>query len=228
MRAVVIQHLPFENLGTFSDVLESAGFGCRYANAVRDDLAPAHDADLIVILGGPISANDHVRFPFLKEELTLIERRVGRGLPTLGVCLGAQLIAKVMGADVRPMGHKEIGWSALTLTEAGRQSPLAQLSTPVLHWHGEMFDIPDGVERLAGTDLCPNQAFAAGDHTLALQFHAEVNETAQAQWLVGHVAELDQAGMDFDALRRDAAEWGEKNAANGARMLRQWLQALKR
>ena len=125
MKAIAIRHLPFEDLGAFGDVLESTGFDCEYVNAAHDDLAAARDAELAVILGGPISANDQARFPFLEEALALIEHRIGRGAPTLGVCLGAQLIARAMGAGVRPMGHKEIGWSRLALTGAGLRSPLA-------------------------------------------------------------------------------------------------------
>ncbi len=224
MKGVVIQHLPFEDTGVFGDVLADANIHCERVDAPRDDLAPARDADLTVILGGPISANDVRRFPFLKTELDLIEHRLAQAKPTLGVCLGAQLIAKALGAAIRPLAQKEIGWSALEPTAAGTGSPLACLTTPVLHWHGETFDLPDGTENLARTDLCPNQAFAVGGHTLALQFHAEVREESLAQWLVGHIVELDRANISLEALRRDAGRWGSQNEASGKRMLRQWLR----
>ena len=227
MNAVAVTHVPFETIGGFGAVLKDAGIHCEHVDAATGDLSPARDAALLVVMGGPISANDVHRFPFLNDELALIEHRVENNKPTIGVCLGAQLIARVMGARVYPMAQKEIGWSSLNLTEAGRQSPLAHLTTPVLHWHGETFDLPAGAESLASTALCPHQAFAAGRHVLALQFHAEVGAQAQERWLVGHISELDQVNANLDELRRDAAEWGERGKANGGRMLQQWLRALE-
>ena len=224
INGTIIQHLAFENAGVFGDVFADIGVHCTRIDASRDDLASARDADMTVIMGGPISANDSYRFPFLNKELELIEHRLAQAKPTLGVCLGAQLIAKAMGAAIRPLPHKEIGWSVPELTDAGMRSPLAHLTTPVLHWHGETFDLPGGATHLARTDLCPNQAFAVGGHTLALQFHAEVREGSLEQWLIGHIGELDRANISLETLRRDTGRWGARNEINGARMLRQWLR----
>ena len=224
MRATIIKHVPFEGIGAFGKPLEDAEIGCEVIHAATQPLDAAKDADLTIVMGGPISANDQLRFPFLAEELALLEYRIQAGKLTIGVCLGAQLIAKAMGADVYPMPQKEIIWSAVELTEAGMNSPLAKLTTPVLHWHGEMFDVPDGADHLACTPLCAHQAFAIARHTLALQFHAEVERHNVEQWLLGHINELDQAGVDLSQLRRDTTRWATQNEINGQRMLRQWLE----
>ena len=226
LKAIVIEHLPFENIGAFGESLEAAGIGLKALCAATQPLDTARNADLVMVMGGPISANDQRRFPFLTAELALLEHRIEHGKPTLGVCLGAQLIAKVLGARVYPMQQKEIGWSSLELTAAGANTPLAQLTAPVLHWHGEMFDIPDGTDNLANTPLCPHQAFAVANHTLALQFHVEVRPPALEQWLLGHISELDQTGIDVPALRKDTAQWAAQSVSNGQRMIRQWLDKL--
>ena len=226
MRVVAIQHLSFEDLGSFAQFFEGQGDQIEMKDATRDDLHPARDADLLIVLGGPISANDSARFPFLTDECHLLEHRISLGLPTIGVCLGAQLIAQVLGAKVYPMGLKEIGFSALAFTEAGRAHPLAKISAPVLHWHGETFDLPENATRLASTALCAEQAFAYGDHTLALQFHLEVRSQELERWLVGHIVELETAGVDLSGLRADSAKWSALLEAEAGNMLKDWLASL--
>ena len=126
------------------------------------------------------------------------------------------------------MGHKEIGFGPLTLTDAGRAGPLRHLeSVPVLHWHGDAFQIPDGAESLALTPLCATQGFSVGRHTLALQFHPEVDVAAGIErWLTGHAAELAGAGIDPRVLRGQAARIGPELREAGQKMLAEWLQAL--
>lgn len=226
MKVVAIQHLAFEDLGNFADCFATQGHQIETKDATCDDLLPARHADLVIVLGGPISVNDSNRFPFLKDEIQILEHRLSRGLPTIGICLGAQLIARVLGARVYPMGFKEIGFSALQFTDAGRAHPLARVSTPVLHWHGETFDLPAGATRLAFTELCAEQAFSVGDHTLALQFHLEVRSQELERWLVGHIVELEAAGVDLSRLRTDAEKWSVSLAAEASHMLEAWMGAL--
>ena len=219
----VIRHLCFEGLGTLAQELEGLGLAFDYLDPPTDALAGARDAEILIVMGGPVSVNDGDRFPFLVDVAAVIRQRIDSRLPTLGICLGAQLIARAMGARVVPMAAPEIGWHALTLTARARSGPLRHLTTPVLHWHGETFDLPPGTEALASTAACPNQAFAVGDHTLALQFHIEVSAAHLEHWLVGHIHELDHHGIGVEELRADAGRFAAAATAGGGRVLAQWL-----
>lgn len=223
--ALAIRHVAFEDLGSFGPVLESRGFAVRSLDAGYDDLSDAA-CDLLVVLGGPIGANDQADFPFLRDELRLIERRVSRGQPVLGICLGAQLIARALGARVYQAQAKEIGFAPVSLTAAGRQSCLAPLAgQAVLHWHGDTFDLPDGARHLAATEICPHQAFAWGadDAVLALQFHPEVTARGLERWFIGHSGELAASGLSVPTLRADAVRHGAVLERAAGEILNRWL-----
>jgi GMP synthase (glutamine-hydrolysing) len=228
-RAVAIRHVAFEDLGTLAGVLDARGFAIQYLEAGRDGLAEAGDPDLLVALGGPIGAYEDESYPFVAEEARLIAKRLTARRPTLGICLGAQLMARALGARVYPSGIKEIGWGRLDLTRAGRASPLAPLGEPaarVLHWHGDTFDLPDGANLLASTGACVNQAFAIGGFALALQFHLEVETANLARWFVGHAVEVAAAkSAPLATLRADTARYGPALERTGAACLDGWLEA---
>lgn len=205
--AVALQHLAFENSGLIENILAQRGYRLQNCDATLDNLTKIQidKSDLVIILGGPIGVYDEKQYPFIKDELALIEQALKLHKPMIGICLGAQLIATAMGAKVKSMGRKEIGFSCLELTEAGKKSPLGLIdTTPVLHWHGDEFEIPQQATRLAETPICPNQAFSY-DNVLALQFHLEANLDYFEHWLVGHACELAQAKIVPVGLR-DAAE----------------------
>jgi GMP synthase (glutamine-hydrolysing) len=167
----------FEDLGAFAGPLEVAGYRIRYLNAGVDELraVETETADLLIVLGGPVGAYEGHLYAFLDAEIEALRARLAAGAPTLGVCLGAQLMAVALGARVAP-GVKEIGWAPVELTEAGRNGPLRHLDgLPVLHWHGDLFELPPGAERLAATPPCPNQAFALGRNAIGFQFHPEAD-----------------------------------------------------
>lgn len=225
---VAVRHLHFEDLGTWEDALGKAGFAVRYLEAVSDDLGPAADADLAVFLGGPIGVHDADVHAFLARELEAVRRRLGSRMPTIGVCLGAQLIARAAGAAVYPGANgKEIGWGPLRLTDAGRDGLLAPLGDDdarVLHWHGDTFDLPDGATLLASTDAYANQIFAIGGHALGLQCHVEIDPAGIERWLVGHAVEIAGApGVDTGTIRRDTARFGAGLVRRGRRILEDWL-----
>lgn len=220
----VIRHVCFEDLGALAGTLERRGLRFDYVTPSDGGLDGLEDAGLLLVLGGPVSANDTDRYPYLGREIEIIRRRVERGLPTLGICLGAQLIARAMGAGVAPMPAPEIGWGPLEL--AGEGGVLRRLRTPVLHWHGEAFELPPGCGTLASTAKCPNQAFAVGNHTLALQFHIEVRAGELERWLLGHACELDHRGVSVPGLREDGRRFAEGAAAQGAALFSDWLSGL--
>lgn len=230
--ACVIRHVAFEDLDGFAPLLNERGYSAVYHEAGRHDLSAldAHAPDLVVVLGGPIGAYDDDAYPFLRHELRLLERRLAAGRPTLGICLGAQLMARALGATVYPGPRKEMGWMPLTLTEAGRASCLRFLApeiTPVLHWHGDTFDLPPGAVRLASTEICPNQAFLHGTNALALQFHPEVTASGLERWFIGHALEIATTpGMSVARLRADTAGWAATLESQGRLCLDDWLAGL--
>jgi GMP synthase (glutamine-hydrolysing) len=228
---LAVRHVYFEDLGTLERVLGERGRLVRYLDVGFARIAALNplSASLMVILGGPINACDDKRYPTLAALAALVEKRIHAGLPTLGICLGAQLIARVLGARVYAAGQAEIGWTPLTLTEAGRVSPLRHLdgqATSMLHWHGDTFDLPDGATRLASTPLCENQAFAWGHHVLGLQCHPEVRADRFEPWLIGHAAEIDRAGVDVNALRAATAKHGPRLEQQASRMFGEWLDSV--
>jgi GMP synthase (glutamine-hydrolysing) len=227
--ALALRHVHFENLGILESILQERGYTVRYLEAAVDTIRniDAKEDDLVIVLGGPIGAFEDKLYPFLSDELDFIERRLRSKRPLLGICLGAQLIARVFGAPVAPMGTKEIGFEQLTLTVDGEHSPLIGLSgVPVLHWHGDQFGIPANAKLLAGTSVCSHQAFSVENNVLALQFHLEADTQFIEHWLVGHASELAQAGISVPALRKQAEEYGDKLKEAGHKVMNAWLDQL--
>jgi GMP synthase (glutamine-hydrolysing) len=223
---LAIRHVPFEDLGSLAEPLAQAGYSIRYADAPTADFAALGKAkwDLLVVLGGPIGVNDGADYPFIAPELKFVEARLKAGLPLLGICLGSQFIAKALGSEVRCNSKVELGWKPLTLTEAGCSSALRHFTGPVLHWHGEIFDLPQGALSLAATDLTPCQGFSCGP-ALAMQFHPEVTAQGLEQWYVGNVGDIREAGLTVSELRRSARAHAAALEAQGSAMLKDWLKA---
>jgi GMP synthase (glutamine-hydrolysing) len=231
-RAFAIRHVAFEDLGILAEALEAQGYSPAYLDAGVDDLACARPdrGDLLVVLGGPISAYEEDRYPFLRDELRLIEQCLHCQVPVLGICLGAQVIARTLGARVYPGGAKEIGFAPIELTAEGGRSCLRHLhhgGNMVLHWHGDTFDLPSGATRLASTMITPNQAFSAGDRVLALQFHIEADPRRIEQWLIGHACELTAAKIDVPTMRAQARQYADEFRDAGTAVLREWLCRLE-
>lgn len=227
--AVVIRHVLFEDLGILQPMLTARGYRITYLEAGIDPIGDDRllDADLVIVLGGPIGLGDVDRYPFLDDEVRTIAARIGTGRPILGICLGAQLIAAALGAEVTPTGKFEVGYGPLTLTPLGEQSLLAPLSgIPVLHWHGDEFAIPATAGRLAETPGFPNQAFISGQNLLALQFHLEADHTMLERWLIGHAHELAANRIDPRTIREQARLHGPTLATRSRSVFATWLDAL--
>jgi GMP synthase-like glutamine amidotransferase len=189
MRIHWLQHVPFEGLGSIAGW--AAQNGCPISGSrmfAGDALPPVSTFDMLIVMGGPMSANDDAVHSWLAGEKRFIKQAMDAGKRVLGICLGAQLVAAVAGARIRPNAHKEIGWFPVEKVEAADQSAAGRVlaqKTVGFHWHGETFDIPPGAAHLARSQGCENQAFALGDRTVGLQFHLEA--TAQsAEALIEH------------------------------------------
>ena len=229
-RAVVLSHLTFEDLGSLEAPLRQRGFDIEtiQASTAHFPLRQALPCELLVVLGGPIGVYEQEEYPFLADEIACIAQRLAARKPTLGICLGAQLMAAALGARVYPgQNGAEIGWFPLR-PAAGTQTPdwFAPLLEPglsVFHWHGDTFDLPQDALLLAGTDRYPHQAFAVGDFALGLQFHPEVNADDLESWYVGHACELHHAGMAVADLRSASRAQSAALNAAAARFWNLWL-----
>jgi GMP synthase (glutamine-hydrolysing) len=228
-QTLAIRHVPFEDLGLLGPLLAERKHAIRYVEAPTADFGKldALAPDLLVVLGGPIGVYENDRYPFIDDEVALLTRRLAAGKPTLGICLGSQLMAKALGARVYPSGVKEIGWAPLELTSEGAASCLRHLATPVLHWHGDTFDLPVGAVRLASTPACRNQAFSVGRHALGLQFHAEACGPPLEAWFVGHACEIaGTPAISVPQLRADTQRFSPALEESGRACFNDWFSSV--
>ena len=211
-KLLVCQHVAYEPLGTLDPLFRSAGFRIRYVNFGRQaDLKPSTEGyHGLVILGGPMNVDETVKHPHLAHETAMIREAFQQNIPILGICLGAQLIAKALGAKVMKNWVKEIGWYDVAPTREGKSDPVLKHFQPVekiFQWHGDTFDIPDGAVCLVSSKLCANQAFRHGDRVYGFQFHLEVDEAMIEHWLKvpDHREELKDLPdtIDADTIRRE-------------------------
>jgi GMP synthase (glutamine-hydrolysing) len=226
--AVAIRHVSFEDLGSFVGPIEKAGYRVSYCDVGLGQLSELDpiEPDLLVVLGGPIGVYEDMKYPFLTRETQLISQRLAADLPTLGICLGAQLLASALGSAVYPAKKKELGWATIDLSEAGRQSVVRHLeNTQVLHWHGDTFDLPAQCEHLASTELCRNQAFRRGSNVLGFQFHPEAAARGFERWLIGHACELS-AQTDVCELRNDTVKFAPILEARALAVIEEWIGGL--
>ena len=202
---LIFKHVPFEGPGTLIEPLKALGIKYREVNLYEGG-APKNleGCGGLIIMGGPMNVYEEDEFPFLKDEDRLIKEALAMRLPMIGVCLGAQLMAKAAGAKVTKGVKKEIGWYPLRLTEEAK-ADLTFNALPkdmeVFQWHGDTFDIPKGAVRLASSDLFPNQAFRVGDNAYALQFHIEVTSDIIKSWIDINEEELEGVNDYIDSKK---------------------------
>ncbi|MHB1126474.1 MAG: type 1 glutamine amidotransferase [Bacillota bacterium] len=199
MRALVIQNVELEGAGLLERMFDELGLIMDIRKMWMSDSLPAslEDYAVLIILGGPMGADDEAEYPYLACLKELIQTAADRSVTTIGICLGGQLIARALGAEVKKNPVREIGWYPVTLTEEGRHSPVFAGFPDefmVFQWHGDTFDIPHGAAHLVVSELCGNQAFTCGEHILAFQFHLEVNPEIIATWAAAYDDELEEFG----------------------------------
>lgn len=221
MSILVVRHEPFEHLGRFAEVLQQKKIPFLYKD-LGEPLALGACRGVIV-MGGPQSANDP--HPGLVAELELIEQAVGEGTPVLGICLGAQLIAKALGARVYRNPEKEIGWAPVYFTEAAAHDAVfSGIASPAMlfHWHGETFDLPAGAEWLAYSDRCRCQAFRFGRNVYGVQFHPEITPEMIVDWS----AQPANCG-DVGTLDAPLDPYAADTAPLARRILEGWLAVFR-
>jgi GMP synthase (glutamine-hydrolysing) len=214
-KILVFQHVPYEPLGTLDPLLKEAGFRIRYVNFGREpESRPSLDGyEALIILGGPMNSDQIESHPNLITEVDIIREAVDRQLSVLGICLGAQLLAKALGGAVSRNTVREIGWYDVELTEAGsNDAVLSEFGAvqEVFQWHEDGIHLPPGTVHLASSDASNVQAFRHGEHVYGFQFHLEVNQSLIERWLTVPANEAtlrDEVGrVDPDDVRRQSVE----------------------
>lgn len=233
--ALVLRHVSFEDLGQLAPLLSQRGFDVSYFDVGVASFATTSplNPDLVIVLGGPVSVYDVKTYPYMNTEVAWLRARMLEDLPTLGICLGAQLMAAALHARVYPgSAGKEIGWEHLSAGEDMDDRPyirkLIGAGVRMLHWHGDTFDLPKGAKHLAASSRYRNQAFAWGCNCLALQFHPEFDIRMIERWLIGHAHELAHTqDVDPARLRADTEQFGPRFEDASAAFWTAWLNSIQ-
>ncbi|HUU29955.1 MAG TPA: gamma-glutamyl-gamma-aminobutyrate hydrolase family protein [archaeon] len=210
---LVIQHVESEDAACFAHILERSGMETELVRTYRSGKIPEEAVRYsgLLIMGGPMNVDQADIYPHLSQEMRLIRESAAAGVPALGICLGAQLMAASFGAPVYPGPVKEIGFYDVTLTREARQDRLFEgfpRTLKIFHWHAQTFDLPGGAVRLAGSPGYPNQAFRLGETLWGLQFHLEVTGSHIRRWLQENSAGIEACpDIDPDAVIADILKY---------------------
>ena len=231
-KILVFQHVPYEPLGTLDPLLKASGFRIRYVNFGRDpELRPSLEKyAAIIVLGGPMNADQIRSHPNLKTEVDILREAVANDMSVLGICLGAQLLAKALGGSVDRNPRREIGWHDVELTSDGVEDPVLSTFAPVqrvFQWHEDGITLPEQTVHLARSPISEVQAFRYGEHAYGFQFHLEVSRSLIERWLTvpenQSVIEDEGRRLDADAIRAESEHSIEALEALSRRTFSRWI-----
>lgn len=223
-----LQHVPFEDVGSLLTDIQTKGHSLITTHWYKGEQAPSLDTfDALIVMGGPMGVYDEDQYPWLKAEKEFIREAITAGKKVLGICLGAQLIACVLGAPVTRNTHREIGWFPLQIDESAKDHPVAKILSAyekVFHWHGDTFAIPAQAQLLASSQACAHQAYAIGNQVYGFQFHLETTETSASALIQNCPEDLDNSiyVQNADEIMRDKKNFAAINDAMSA-VFAQWI-----
>ncbi len=230
MQALIIQQVATEDIGNLKPILNKYGFKLNYIRLWADnfnDFDP-QQPDLLIILGGPLGVYNMDIYPKLKEEINFVKKRLTNlELPTLGICLGAQIIAYTLGSKVYPGPVKELGFGEISLIDQSKNiffNTLTNNQLKVLHWHGDTFDLPPGTNLLGSSKHYPHQAFCSNNQKiLGLQFHLEVLADDFEEWLITNIDELTKEQINIPQMRSEALIYLQELHPYAVKFWSDWL-----
>ena len=228
----IIQHIDCETPGIIADCLQSAGIEMHFVRTFNGNPIPS-SLDLqagLIVMGGPMSVYDHGRFPFLLEEQRLIEQALKDDKPVLGICLGSQLMAATLGAEVKRGRQKEIGWYPVSLTESAATDALWQKLPSrftAYHWHGDIYDLPQGAVSLAASELAPCQGFRYGEKAYGFLFHMEVTEKIIGNMVKKFSGELEAENITASSIIAKSKDHLQQLQTIGGRVFGRWVKLLE-
>lgn len=229
---LVLQHAECESLGTIEWALKDKGLRARYIRPFAKEPIPAkiNGAKGLIVMGGPMGVYEQEQYPYLRDELRLIERTVVAKKPVLGVCLGSQLLAHALGGEISKRSQKEIGWYLVRLTEEATKDPLwsnVPSEFTAFHWHGDVFSLPEGATSFASSALTDHQAFRYGANAYGLLFHLEVTKSLIDSMVKTFRKELEEAGIDSETILQQSREHLPALQAVGAQMFEHWMRMVE-
>jgi len=223
-----LQNIGIETLGIIEDCLKAAGLHPQYIKPFKEQPVPEEMGDAVglIIMGGPMGVYEQNRFPFLSDEIRLIEQALKENKPILGICLGSQLIASALGAEIKKGNHKEIGWHAVFLDNPASDDPLwKDVTSPFMayHWHGDIFGLPQGAVNLAFSELTECQGFRYGENTYGFLFHMEVTDKIIHRMVDTFREEMIRAALDENPIKLGIKTYLPRLQSIGRGVFNRWV-----